>query len=151
VPQVVRAGSGPFDALSDRAKHVLALAQDEAQRLSHGHIGTEHLLPALVRDSDSPPGKALAEAGVTLAWSRAAAERAVPGGGTPPSQQTLTPRMKRILELATRLAGEGRPAGRGHMLMALIDDEGGVEVGMLRELGVDLARLRARTLELMQQ
>ncbi|MGZ3601416.1 MAG: Clp protease N-terminal domain-containing protein, partial [Ktedonobacterales bacterium] len=55
-----------FDTFTPRARRVLSLAQEEAQRLNHNYIGTEHLLLGIVREADNTAAKVLAELGVDL-------------------------------------------------------------------------------------
>ena len=55
-----------FDKFTERARRVLTLAQEEAQRFNHNYIGTEHLLLGLVRDGDGVAAKVLANLGVEL-------------------------------------------------------------------------------------
>ena len=71
-----RAGitAAPFDRFADRGKRVLALAQDEAIRMQHNYIGTEHVLLGIIRDGEGAGGRALAEAGVTLEQARVGVE-----------------------------------------------------------------------------
>ena len=57
---------GPFDRFNDRAKRVLALAQDEAIRFNHNYIGTEHLLLGLVREGEGVAARVLDSLGVEL-------------------------------------------------------------------------------------
>ena len=142
--------AGPFGRFSDAAKRVLALAQDEAIRMQHNYIGTEHLLPALIREGTSAASKALLESGMTLDTARAALEATIGRGDQPAPQQTLTPRVKQITERANALAGGGRSVSPAHVLLALIDEAGGVAAQILMAK-TDVARLRARTAELMKE
>src|SRR3970040_857261 len=66
--------TGPFDRFNDRAKRVLALAQDEAIRFNHNYIGTEHLLLGLVREGEGVAARVLDSLGVELAKVRTAVE-----------------------------------------------------------------------------
>ena len=66
---------GPFDRFNDRAKRVLALAQDEAIRFNHNYIGVEHLLLGLMREGEGAAARALDALGVDLAKIRTAVER----------------------------------------------------------------------------
>lgn len=77
------------------------LAQDEARRLQHGFIGTEHLLPGLLRESGSIAARALADLGVSLDKARSKVEATVGPGreGSAPTSPPFTPRTKKVLEL----------------------------------------------------
>src|SRR5205823_2298244 len=95
-------GGGPFDRFNDRAKRVLALAQDEAIRFNHNYIGTEHLLLGLVREGEGVAAQVLTTLRVDLAKVRTALEFIVGRGddATSPSEITLSPRTKKVIELA---------------------------------------------------
>src|SRR5712691_6381861 len=87
---------GPFDRFNDRAKRVLALAQDEAIRFNHNYIGTEHLLLGLVREGEGVAARVLDSLGVELSKVRTAVEFIIGRGDstTSPSEITLSPRTK---------------------------------------------------------
>ncbi len=143
---------GPFDRFNDRAKRVLALAQDEAIRHNHNYIGTEHLLAGLLRDGDTVAARALTSLGIELVKVRTALEFMVGRGDqtTSPSEITLSPRTKKVIELAI---DEARRMGHGwigseHLLLGLIREGEGIASGIIESLGVTLPALRARVLEL---
>ena len=149
----VRPGTpgGDLDRFSDRGKRILVFAQEEATRLRHNYIGTEHLLLGLVRDDDGAGARALATSGVDLDEVREAV-RFIIGLGERPvsaSEITMSPRTKKVihfaLEEADRLAHAH--AGTGHMLLGLIREGEGIAMGVLDSLKVDRDHLRARTLE----
>jgi ATP-dependent Clp protease ATP-binding subunit ClpA len=141
--------SGPFDRFNDRAKRVLALAQDEAIRFNHNYIGPEHLLLGLVREGEGVAGQVLAGLGVDLSRSRREVESLIGRGESTasPSEITLIPRTKKIIELAideARILGHGH-VGTEHLLLGLVRDGSGSNAGaILKALGVDVERLRAR-------
>src|SRR5512132_2445273 len=93
---------GPFDRFNDRAKRVLALAQDEAIRFNHNYIGTEHLLLGLAREGEGVAAKTLDALGVTLSNLRSSVEKIIGRGDSSftPSQISLSPRTKKVIELA---------------------------------------------------
>ena len=87
---------GPFDRFNDRSKRVLALAQDEAIRLNHNYIGTEHLLLGLVREGEGVAARVLDSLGIELSKVRTGIEFTV-GRGDPtksPSEIILAPQVK---------------------------------------------------------
>ena len=90
---------GPFDRFNDRAKRVLALAQDEAIRFNHNYIGTEHLLLGLVREGEGVAARVLDSLGVELSKVRTAVEFIIGRGDstTSPSEITLSPRTKKVI------------------------------------------------------
>src|SRR5437899_12790615 len=97
---------GPFDRFNDRAKRVLALAQDEAIRFNHNYIGTEHLLLGLVREGEGVAARVLDSLGVELPKVRNAAQSVIGRGDstTPPSEIKLSPRTKQVIELDVHAA-----------------------------------------------
>src|SRR5438046_8983553 len=94
---------GPFDRFNDRAKRVLALAQDEAIRFNHNYIGVEHLVLGLMREGEGVAARALDALGVDLTKPRTAVETTLGRGDstTSPSDITLSPRTTKVIELAT--------------------------------------------------
>ena len=146
---------GPFDRFSDRGKRVLALAQDEAIRHNHNYIGTEHLLGALIRDGDTVAAHALVSFGIDLSKIRTALEFIVGRGDqtTSPSEITLSPRTKKVIEYANAEAGQMGQAqvGPEHLLLGIVDEGEGIASGILESLGVQLDTLRAKVLELLKE
>src|SRR5512147_700892 len=93
--------SDKLDKFTKRARRVLTLAQEEALRLNHNYIGTEHLLLGLVREENGVAVKVLRELGVEPSQVIRAVERTVGRGERPPfGKPTLAPRTKRVIELA---------------------------------------------------
>src|SRR5260221_13525290 len=96
-----------FDKFTERARKVLSLAQDEAQRFNHNYIGTEHLLLGLVREGDGVAAKVLSNLGVGLEKVRSAVEFIIGRGDRIGLGDIgLTPRPKKAIELA---GGGGPP------------------------------------------
>ena len=149
------AGSGPFDRFSDRGKRVLTLAQDEAIRHNHNYIGTEHLLAALLRDGDTVAARALTSLGVELVRVRTAIEFVIGRGDrtTSPSEITLSPRTKKVIELAideSRRMGQPQ-LGPEHILLGLVQEGEGIASGVIESLGVTMSAVRTRLLELLAE
>jgi ATP-dependent Clp protease ATP-binding subunit ClpA len=144
-----------LDRLGEAGKRVLALAQDEAVRHNHNYIGTEHLLSALMRGEETIASRALTSFGVELAKVRTSLEFIIGRGDqtTSPSEITLSPRTKKVLELAIMEAERmGQPqVGPEHFLLALVDEGQGIASGILESLGVRLETLRAKVLELLKE
>ncbi|TME76247.1 MAG: hypothetical protein E6I19_02520 [Chloroflexi bacterium] len=137
---------GPFDRFNDRAKRVLALAQDEAIRFNHNYIGAEHLLLGLVREGEGVAARVLDSLGVELSKVRAAVEFMIGRGDatTSPSEITLTPRVKMIIELATdeaRKLGHSH-VGTEHLLLGIVREGESVASAALQSLGVKLETVR---------
>jgi ATP-dependent Clp protease ATP-binding subunit ClpC len=140
-----------FERYTEEARQVVVVAQEEARALRHGHIGTEHLLLALLGlPGDSVVGKVLAELGLTLDDARDRTRALVPEGESPASgMMPFTPRSKRALEISLREAlGRGDPdIGPEHILLAVASgDEESVGVRVLHALSVTPEKLRAGVL-----
>lgn len=136
---------GPFDRFNDRAKRVLALAQDEAVRLGHNYLGVEHLLLGLVREGEGVAARALQSLGVELSKVRTSVEAVVGRNEleTPPRDITLTPRAKKVIELAideARKLGHSQ-VGTEHLLLGMVREGGSVATGVLESLGVGLEKV----------
>ena len=142
---------GPFDRFNDRAKRVLALAQDEAIRFNHNYMGPEHLLLGLVREGERVAGTVLASMGVELSRTRRELENLIGRGdsGTPPGEITLIPRAKKVIELAideARLLGHSH-VGTEHLLLGLVRDGDDTNAGaILKAQGADLATVRQKVI-----
>src|SRR5712691_3033681 len=141
---------GPFDRFNDRAKRVLALAQDEAIRFNHNYIGTEHLLLGLVREGEGVAARVLDSLGVELSKVRTAVEFIIGRGDstTSPSEITLSPRTKKVIELAideARKLGHSH-VGTEHLLLGLVREGEGIASGVLESLGVNLEMVRTQTI-----
>jgi ATP-dependent Clp protease ATP-binding subunit ClpA len=124
---------------------VLVLAQEEAQRLNHNYIGTEHLLLGLVREGEGIAAKVLGNLGVELSKARSAVEFIIGRGDRMViGDISLTPRAKKVIELAVEDARRLRHnyVGTEHLLLGLIREGEGVAIGVLQSLGVLPEQLR---------
>ena len=136
VPAVGPGRAGPF---TRRAKRVLHLATQEARRLDHDYLGTEHILLGLLREGEGLGAQALTHLGVTLPLARAAvAARVGPGDRAVTGALAVTPRAKRAILLA---GGEARRrqhpyVGTEHLLLGLLRDGEGIGVRVLADLGL---------------
>ena len=141
------------DRFTERVKKVLFLARDEAGRLQHDYIGTEHFLLGIVREGEGIAAKVLQNLGLTAEQIQQAVEKMVaPSGGTLTiGEIPFTPRAKRVLELSVeeaRLLGHNY-IGTEHLLLGLIREGEGVAARVLIELGADRKRVREETLKLL--
>jgi len=141
---------GPFDRFNDRAKRVLALAQDEAIRLNHNYIGPEHLLLGLIREGEGVAARVLEHLGVQLSAARSGVESTIGRGEatTAPSSITLHPRTKKIIELAideAKKLGHSH-VGTEHLLLGMVREAGSVASQVLSSLGVALEQVREQTI-----
>ncbi len=140
---------GGFTRFTGDAREVVRRAQDEAGRLGHGQIGTEHLLLALVRGGEADlAARALREAGITLEAVRAEVLRHLGTGDAVADGESLrfTPRAKKVLELSLReaLALKHDHIGTEHILLGLLRESSGLAARVLGDLGARPAALRAR-------
>jgi ATP-dependent Clp protease ATP-binding subunit ClpC len=143
-----------FEKFSERARRVLTLAQEEAQRFNHNYIGTEHILLGLVREEDGVAAKVLSSLGVELSKVRAAVEFIIGRGGKPTSGEIgLTPRAKRVIELAVDEARRlnHNYIGTEHLLLGLLREGEGVAAGVLESLGLNLERVRGEVSNILSQ
>ena len=143
--------SSRFEKFTERARKVLSLSQEEAQRFNHNYIGTEHILLGLVREGEGVAAKVLASLGVELDKVRSAVEYIIGRGEKEVSGDIgLTPRAKRVIELAVDEARRlnHNYIGTEHLLLGLLREEEGVAAGVLESLGVSLDKVRAETVRL---
>jgi ATP-dependent Clp protease ATP-binding subunit ClpC len=143
------------DKFTERVRKVIYLARDEANRLQHDYIGTEHLLLGIVREGEGIAARVLLKLDLDLDQIQQAIENIVkPSGGTLTlGEIPLTPRAKRVLELSieeARLLGHNY-VGTEHLLLGLIREGEGVAARVLLELGVDRKRVREEIMRLIHQ
>ena len=140
-----------WQRFTERARKVVFYAQEEAQRFGEGYVSTEHLLLGLVRESDSVAARVLEKLGVGLNRIRAEVEKQLPRGDARSSQDmTLTPRAKRVIDLAYDEARNlnNNYIGTEHLLLGLIREGDGLAGRVLAKLGVELERARREVMAL---
>ncbi len=143
-----------FDKFTERARKVLTLAQEEAQRFNHNYIGTEHLLLGLVREGDGVAARVLSNMGVQLPKVRSAVEFIIGRGeGAVVGEIGLTPRAKKVIELAIDEARRlnHHYIGTEHLLLGLVREGEGIAAGVLESLGVNLEKVRAQVMQVVNQ
>jgi len=143
-----------FEKFSERARRVLSLAQEEAQRFNHSYISTEHVLLGLVREADGVAARVLANLGVEPNKVRTAVEFIIGRGErTATGEIGLTPRAKKVIELAVDEARRlnHHYIGTEHLLIGLMREGEGVAAGVLESLGVNLDKVRAETSRILSQ
>src|SRR6187397_1343691 len=143
-----------FDKFTERARKVLQLAQEEAQRFNHNYIGTEHLLLGLVREGEGVAAKVLANLGVDLNKVRSAVEFIIGRGDrTVTGDIGLTPRAKKVIELSVDEARRlnHHYIGTEHLLLGLVREGEGIAAGVLESLGVNLEKVRAQVMQVVNQ
>jgi ATP-dependent Clp protease ATP-binding subunit ClpC len=140
-----------FGRFTERAQKVLALAQEEAIRLGHNNIGTEHILLGLTREGEGIAAKALNALGLGSEKIQKEVENLI-GKGQDTSQTVhYTPRAKKVIELSmdeARKLGHSY-VGTEHILLGLIREGEGVAARVLNNLGVSLNKARQQVLQLL--
>ena len=140
-----------FERFTNRARHAVVLAQEEARRMQHNYIGTEHVLLGLLGEPDGLACRALAGVGMSLEAARHEVT-AIVGTGTASLSGHIpfTPRAKKTLELALREALQlhHNYIGTEHILLGLMGEGEGVAAQILRQ-HADLAAIRAAVLDLL--
>ncbi len=142
----------PFERFTERARKVLSLAQEEAQRFQHNYIGTEHLLLGLVREGEGVAAKVLSNLGVELNMVRSAVEHIIGRGDRIVLGEIgLTPRAKQVIQLAVDEARRlnHHYIGTEHILLGLVREGQGIAVGVLASLGVNLVKVRTQTIQVL--
>ena len=136
-----------FGRFTERAQRVIVLSQEEARRLGHNVVGTEHILLGLIAEGEDVAARSLLSLGVSIDQVRGEVERIIGRGGQPTQGQIgFTPRSKRVLELAfdeARRLGHTY-IGTEHLLLGLIREGEGVAAQVLHNLGADLEKVRAQ-------
>jgi len=138
---------------TQRARRVLSLAQEEAERLQHSYIGTEHLLLGLMREEGGVAGRVLKELGLDLKQVEALVERKTRSGQrTPFTRLDLSPGTKKVLEMAVEEARRmgHHYIGTEHLLLALVRYNEGVAIDVLRALNITPDQIRKQTRRVLQ-
>jgi ATP-dependent Clp protease ATP-binding subunit ClpC len=142
-----------FGRFTQRARRVMLLARQEAGRLNHDYIGTEHILLGLVRLGEGVAAVVLEKLGLNLETIKVGVDKLVTKGSATMmmGEVPYTPRAKRALELAVE---EARSLGHNyigteHLLLGLIREGEGVAAQVLLNLGVDLETIRKKVIELL--
>jgi len=143
-----------FEKFSERARRVLTLAQEEAQRFNHANIGPEHILLGIVGEPDGVAAKVLVNMGVSLNKVRSAVEFIIGHGEAAVRGEVgLSPGAKRVIELAideARYIGHNY-IGTEHLLLGLLREGEGIAARVLDSLGVTLEKVRAEITKVQEQ
>jgi ATP-dependent Clp protease ATP-binding subunit ClpA len=141
-----------FERFTNKARHVVVLAQEEARKLQHNYIGTEHILLGLLGERDGFAFRVLEGFGMTLDGTREEV-KAIVGTGTvtPSGHIPFTPRAKKTLELSLREALQlhHNYIGTEHILLGVIREGEGVGAQVLRQHAADLLEVRTAVLDLL--
>ncbi len=139
---------------SKRARRALAYAQEEAQRLNHPYIGTEHLLLGLVREENSVAARVLHSLGIEAPRVRSTVEEIIGRGDRRMVGRIgLSPRTKQVIELAVNQARDmgNNYIGTEHLLLGLVEEGEGVAVDVLKSLDITLEKVRTQVGHLVAQ
>jgi len=131
----------PMDRFTPRAKKALALAEEEAARLQHSTLGTQHLLLGLVREGDGIAGGVLTRQGIGLDKTRAAVADAEASSSGNEAESAFDVAIARAQQEAEKLGHNY--VGTEHLLIALLHEDNGGAISILRALGVDGAAIDA--------
>ena len=144
-----------WERFTQRARRVLSLAQEEAERLNHNYIGSEHVLIGLLREEGGVAGRVLRELGLDAVRVQAMVERSSggPGTRTPFTKIELSPSTKRVLELAVE---EARRMGQHyisteHLLLGLARQNEGLAIDVLRKFGISAEQIRRQTRRMLRE
>ena len=144
-----------WERFTQRARRVLSLAQEEAERLNHSYIGSEHVLIGLLQEDGGVAGRVLRELGLDAVRVQAMVERMSggPGTRTPFTKTELSPSTKRILELAVE---EARRMGQHyisteHLLLGLARQNEGLAMDVLRKFGISAEQIRRQTRRMLKE
>ena len=143
-----------FDKFTERARKVLSLAQEEAQRFQHNYIGTEHLLLGLVREGEGVAAKVLSNLGVELNRVREGVEVIIGRGDSIVlGEIVLTPRAKKVIELAKdeALSMKHHYVGIEHLLLGIVREGEGIAAGVLERRGATIERVRTETMKVLDK
>jgi ATP-dependent Clp protease ATP-binding subunit ClpC len=143
-----------FEQFTERARKVLGLARQEAQKFNHEYIGTEHILLGLILEGSGVAATVLRNMEVDLRKIRLEIEKLVQQGPqvmTAPSKLPFTPRAKRVIDLAKEEASSlnHEHVGTEHLLLGLLRENEGIAAQVLMNLGVRLDEVREEVLELL--
>ncbi|RPF49958.1 ATP-dependent protease ATP-binding subunit ClpC [Aquisalibacillus elongatus] len=140
-----------FGRFTERAQKVLALSQEEAIRLGHNNIGTEHILLGLVKEGEGIAAKALQSLNVTADQIQQEVEQLIGRGQNTSQQIHYTPRAKKVIELSMDEARKLSHSyvGTEHILLGLIREGEGVAARVFNNLGISLNKARQQVLQLL--
>ncbi len=146
--------SNKMERFTQRARRVLSLAQEEAERMQHSHIGTEHLLLGLMREEGGVAGRVLRELGLRQTQVEQLVEKLTNANKRPGvTRMDLSPATKKVLELAVdeaRRMGH-HYIGTEHLLLGLVRHPEGVAMDVFKELRISPDEIRRQTRRVLQE
>ncbi len=142
-----------WERFTERAKHVVSAAREEATRLGSEYVRTEHILLGLCREPDGIAARALENLGVDIEALALEIEQQVQPGGAVVSGDDIafTPRAKKVLELAVEEARRFNHSyiGTEHILLGLLKEGEGIAAKVLQDMKIDLGRIQAEVIRLL--
>ena len=144
-----------FERFTDKGRKIIILAREEAERHQNDYLGTEHLVLAILRESDGIALMILKKMGLSTEQIRLEIERNLPGGGTTMTFGDIpfSPRVKKVIEYGVeeaRLLGHNH-IGSEHLLLGLLREEEGIGGKILRSLGANLLTARQLTVTFLRK
>jgi len=148
-------GGRMFERFTDKGRKIIILAREEAERHQNDYLGTEHLVLAILRESDGIALMILKKMGLSTEQIRLEIERNLPGGGTTMTfgEIPFSPRVKKVIEYGVeeaRLLGHNH-IGSEHLLLGLLREEEGIGGKILRSLGANLLTARQLTVTFLRK
>ena len=144
-----------FERFTERARKILAIAQEEAKNLNHDYLGTEHILLGLIREGEGVAAEVLRNMGIEFETIRLEIEREAPSGGALAilGNVPFTPNSKKVLELAVEDARNmgHNYIGTEHLLLGLIREGESIGAKILLKFGVTLEKARAGLLRVWEK
>lgn len=141
-----------YERFTDRARQVMQLANQEAQRFNHEYIGTEHVLLGLIKEGSGVAARVLKNLGLDLRQLRVEVEKLIQSGPEPVGRKLpQTPRAKKVIEYAMEEARhlDHNYVGSEHLLLGLLREDEGVAAQVLTNLGLKLDDVRNETWQLL--
>jgi ATP-dependent Clp protease ATP-binding subunit ClpC len=144
-----------FERFTDKGRKIIILAREEAERHQNDYLGTEHLVLAILRESDGIALMIIKKMGLSPEQIRLEIERNLPGGGTTMTfgEIPFSPRVKKVIEYGVeeaRLLGHNH-IGSEHLLLGLLREEEGIGGKILRSLGANLLTARQLTVTFLRK
>ncbi len=144
-----------FERFTDKGRKIIILAREEAERHQNDYLGTEHLVLAILRETDGIALMILKKMGLSTEQIRLEIERNLPGGGTTMTfgEIPFSPRVKKVIEYGVeeaRLLGHNH-TGSEHLLLGLLREEEGIGGKILRSLGANLLTARQLTVTFLRK
>ncbi len=142
-----------MERFTQRARRVLSLAHQEAERMRHNYIGTEHLLLGLIREEGGVAGRVLRELGLETNRVQEIVERLAGPGQYQGGKLDLSPGTQQVLEYAVEEARRmgHHYIGTEHLLLGLVRHGEGIAMDVLRKLGVTSEQIRRQTRRVLQE